>query len=568
AHRPESDKTRRGRRHKAAAGDAAPIADAPAHVLREAERESAAELVARVDGLIARRRDLRDQAEAARRELARVAGFGEFDPAVLLDLAGHGVHVRLAKAAPQSAPTAPEGFFVERLGADANGVYVAIVAEAPFEVDELDLGVAVVEVRSPQESPARLRSRADLAAAEAGRIDAELAALSPLSAWLEEHVASLADAERFAAVRSGMGVAQRVAFLQGYVPAEAAPDLRGLAGEHGWGLQLADPQSGDPVPTMLRYSRVVAPIRAVFDFLKIYPSYWEADIGWTFLIFFSIFFAMLAGDAVYGLFLVLATAVLQLKLRRRVPGYIYGIMYITSTLTIIWGMLSGNYVGIGNVPDFLESIQVEWLKDRDHVIELCFFLGAVHLTIAHVWNVFTVRPRSKALAQVGWIMIVWTMLFLARTMVLDYPLPSWILYVFAVGAVLVAVFMATRRELKESFINHALLPLTIISSFVDVLSYVRLFAVGFATVAVISAFNMMASSIGWDSAPRAIGAVLVIVFANVLNLVLIALAVLVHAVRLNTLEFSSHKGISWQGQLFEPFRRSRPARQSEGAQEA
>ncbi len=512
------------------------------------------EVVAQVEAAVALRREATDRADAARRELARVAGLGEFDPSLLADLARRGVYVCLVRSGVGATPVAPEGFLIERLGADAGGLYWAIAATHPFDVDDLDLAIAVSEVRSPQSAPSALRAEVEQQLGQAADADDLLVALAPALPALKEHLATLADAERFAAVRAGMGTAHEVVFLQGYVPAESVAALGELARVNGWGVQTSDPVPGDDVPVMLRYSRVVAPIRAVFDFLKVYPGYWEADIGWTFLIFFSIFVAMLAGDTMYGVFLLVATAILHVKLRGRVPSYVFGVMYITSTLTVIWGVLTGSYAGIP-VTGFLKTLQVDWLTDRDNVIQLCFFIGAIHLTIAHVWNAITVRPRSKVLAQIGWIMIVWTMLFLARTMVLNRPLPGFMLYVFAAGAVLVVLFMATRSELKQSLINHALLPLSIISSFVDVLSYVRLFAVGFATIAVIDAFNMMASSIGFDSVPRAIGAVFVIAFANVLNLVLIALAVLVHAVRLNTLEFSTHKGISWQGSPFRPFAR-------------
>ena len=93
-----------------------------------------------------------------------------------------------------------------------------------------------------------------------------------------------------------------------------------------------------------------------------------------------------------------------------------------------------------------------------------------------------------------------------------------------------------------------------ISSFVDVLSYLRLFAVGYASVAVLAAFNEMAASIGFDSALTAVAASLLLLFANALNMVLGGLGVLVHAVRLNTLEFSTHKGLAWQGyRLYSPF---------------
>ena len=125
---------------------------------------------------------------------------------------------------------------------------------------------------------------------------------------------------------------------------------------------------------------------------------------------------------------------------------------------------------------------------------------------------------------------------------------------------LVALFMKTPREFKESWIDHALLPLTMISSFVDILSYIRLFAVGYASVAVLAAFNEMAASIGFDSVLTAVAASVLLLFANALNIVLAGLGVLVHAVRLNTLEFSTHKGLAWQGyRLYTPFKRREAA---------
>ena len=146
------------------------------------------------------------------------------------------------------------------------------------------------------------------------------------------------------------------------------------------------------------------------------------------------------------------------------------------------------------------------------------------------------------------------MFFLARQTVLSRAVPSFLLWALVIGILLIALFMKTPREFKESWIDHALLPLTMVSSFVDVLSYIRLFAVGYASVAVLAAFNEMAASIGFDSVLTAVAASLLLLFANALNIILAGLGVLVHAVRLNTLEFSTHKGLAWQGyRLYSPF---------------
>ena len=62
------------------------------------------------------------------------------------------------------------------------------------------------------------------------------------------------------------------------------------------------------MPVLLQQSRWVRPVRTVFDFLHIYPGYWEADVGWVFLPFFSLFFAMIVGDAGYAALLLIAHA--------------------------------------------------------------------------------------------------------------------------------------------------------------------------------------------------------------------------------------------------------------------
>jgi len=94
-----------------------------------------------------------------------------------------------------------------------------------------------------------------------------------------------------------------------------------------------------------------------------------------------------------------------------------------------------------------------------------------------------------------------------------------------------------------------------VGNFVDIVSYVRLFAVGSASFAVANAFNQMGMDMGWGSVWSGMGAALIILFGQVLNIMLCGMGVLVHGVRLNTLEFSGHLGMQWVGYRYEPFRK-------------
>ena len=124
------------------------------------------------------------------------------------------------------------------------------------------------------------------------------------------------------------------------------------------------------------------------------------------------------------------------------------------------------------------------------------------------------------------------------------------------GIVLIALFMMKPSEIKDQWFNLALLPLNIINNFTDVVSYVRLYAVGAAGFAVAEAFNTMIFGGKVTLVGGIVGAVLVFL-AHTLNILLCVMGVLVHGIRLNTLEFSNHKGISWSGSAYRPFAKAK-----------
>jgi V/A-type H+-transporting ATPase subunit I len=196
-------------------------------------------------------------------------------------------------------------------------------------------------------------------------------------------------------------------------------------------------------------------------------------------------------------------------------------------------------------------------SDNQHfMIKLCFLLGGVHLTIAHAVRFFRFLNSLRALAEIGWTIIVWSLYLLACHLVLGEPLPGSALYLLISGLFLASAFSNPQRHFMRSFLlAFADLPLNVIRSFSDVVSYLRLFAVGYATLVVAVSFNQMASNLGWADVISGVGAVLILLIGHALNVLLGAMAVLVHGVRLNMLEFSSHLEMSWSGREFSPFRR-------------
>ncbi|MGM0568595.1 MAG: V-type ATP synthase subunit I, partial [Elusimicrobiota bacterium] len=111
-----------------------------------------------------------------------------------------------------------------------------------------------------------------------------------------------------------------------------------------------------------------------------------------------------------------------------------------------------------------------------------------------------------------------------------------------------------KNILKGALSTLSTLPLDIVSSFSDIVSYLRLFAVGYATLAVASAFNEIAQSAGFDSFFAGFLAAAILFIGHSLNIMLCLMSVIVHGIRLNLLEFSSQLDMEWSGKEYKPFK--------------
>ena len=152
--------------------------------------------------------------------------------------------------------------------------------------------------------------------------------------------------------------------------------------------------------------------------------------------------------------------------------------------------------------------------------------------------------------------------YLVLSLVLDaeiYPMPEFALYMIGGGAILVVLFSKQSGNFLKGIVTGfgGLLTtfLDSIGAFADVISYIRLFAVGLATVEIAKSFNAMASEMG-NGVMGIVGSVLILGFGHALNLAMGALSVVVHGIRLNMLEFSGHLGMEWTGTEYSPLRKS------------
>lgn len=374
---------------------------------------------------------------------------------------------------------------------------------------------------------------------------------------IETHLASTRKEVEFCQVLAGVGDVQNFIYLQGYCPEDVVESVKTAADKNGWGYIIEVPDDPSEVPTLLRNRKPLRIIEPLFKFMGTLPGYHEVDVSFIFLLFFSLFYAMIIGDAGYGLLFLTGTLFARIKMKKA-PMEPFALFFVLSIATIIWGSLTGTWFGSKTLAQWspLKRLIIEPMfsfndsaEATNFMMKFTFFLGLIHLTIGRLMAFLKKLPSIQAVAELGWIMIVAGIFFMADLLVLSNPLPKFVLPLMATGIVVVGIFANFQKnpvKMIGSFFGTVLISsLNVISGFSDVVSYIRLFAVGVASVTVAASFNAMAGGI---LAP------FVLILGHGLNIILGLMSVMVHGVRLNMLEFSGHLGQEWSGKEYRPFK--------------
>jgi V/A-type H+-transporting ATPase subunit I len=506
------------------------------------------DLVSRCQTLAAQEREIGVVKAKLYREARMWEPFGNIQPELVRDLQRQGLEVAFYRT-PDLPVDLPPG--TAWLTADP-GFGVAVSTESLAEV-------LTPALNMPVRGPDRIRELTASLDKIQSAFDATFASIAARISDIESYEALLRDELDYLKAHAGMGSEESLAWIEGFIPEEQSTEIETLAAQWGAAVSTREPREEEPTPTLLKQNAFVSWIQPVFSFLGVTPGYNEVDVGWSFLIFLSLFSGMILGDAGYGVILLITVGLLN-AFKPATRGKFANLLYLMGGATVLWGILTGNLFGMEKLPAVLDAVKIDSLADTSNpvpIMNLCFVLGAFHLTLAHGWNLVRNIRSLKALAELGWIGSTWTMYCISGQMVLGWEsIPSFVMPGFLVSVALIVLFMTPPAKFKEQWVDHMMLPLSFVNNFVDVVSYVRLYAVGMATFALASSFNAMILE---GNAERGLIAsvlmILILILGHALNFVLAGMGVMVHGIRLNTLEFASHLGLSWSGIPYSPFRK-------------
>ena len=506
---------------------------------------------------------------AANTEIDRISAWGDFSPPELASLKDEGFDFHFYRMGEKEFAQAVEDENVKliRLADIDKQKTVAVLGALPVEY-------AATEFVLPEKSVSDLKQEIEDARNGIETCDATLKAASVNDISFKDQLLKLQDEVNFSAANATAQSDDEFVWLSGYIPEVELDKFKAMAAEKGCGYGIEDvAEDDDQIPTKVRYSKVSKFIQPVFEILGILPGYREQDISLWFFLFFTLFFAMIIGDGGYGLLILLGT--IALTVTKKGTHVIRFLLYVLSIATVIWGAVTGTWFGMEsamNVP-FLKALVIPTFATypeafglaadvpQNTIMKFSFTIGAIQMALGSILSIKKKIPEKDLswVADVGWTIAVVAMYLLSLFLVIHEKINIMPVFVaIGVAFILVVLFGGMSPEktigqgLKAGLADSFTVFLNTISCFGNVMSYIRLFAVGMAGVAISQSFNGIAAGM---SGPLIILGVVVVLIGHALNIIMCFLSVVVHGVRLNVLEFSGQIGLEWTGIPYEPFKK-------------
>ena len=508
--------------------------------------------------------------QALERTRSQLLPWGNFEPAALERLAGAGYKIRLY--------TCPLRAFQEE--------WVSKYGVVEIERDKQKINFATVThtdvvpdidaeaVNLPQMSLSAVEKEIEKTKAAIDAMPAKMAQLAQVGVpVLKEAVKELENNIDFSRVRlTGEKLAaDSLMLLEGWIPAADVEQISKALDIKGVFYDVSDPAPDDDIPIKLknnRFAKLFEPLTEMYSL----PNYYELDPTAAFAPFFMLFFGLCMGDGGYGLIIFLACTLAKKKLPALsgfmalgqwlgvstiIVGLLTGMVFGISLDTVAWPWLAGvkelfitdnNYNVMGYSPMMVVAVCVG-------ILQILFGMGfkIVRITVQH-------NGIKYALSEIGWLVLLIDMIVF---MLLKFsgadltPVATNIIYGIACACGVLILFFNSPG--KNPFLNLGSGlwgTYNMVSGLLgDVLSYIRLFALGLAGGILGGVFNQLAFQAG-GSLPVWIGwlpTALILLLGHGLNLFLCIISALVHPIRLTFVEFFKNAGFEGGGKAYKPF---------------
>ena len=517
-----------------------------------------------VDALQTEHGKLSQQLQSYAKEKEVLEVWGNFEPTGIQKLKDAGYIIGFYSCS--------EGNYKEEWETEYNAMIVNRISSKVFFVtvtkagQEVDLDVE--QAKLPAYSLSRLEALYDTTEQAIEGNEKKLVALSEtdipsLKAALKELQSQIEFSK--VVLSSEQTAGDKLMLIEGWAPAYSKVEIEAYLNDAHVYYEITDPMPGDNVPIRLNNKGFFAWFEPICK-LYMLPKYNELDLTPFFAPFFMVFFGLCLGDSGYGLFLFLGATEYRLLAKKVTPSMksIISLIQVLSASTFFCGLLTGTFFG-ANIYDLdwpiVQRLKHAVLMDNNDMFRLSLILGVIQILFGMVLKAVnqTIQFGFKyAIATIGWIILLVSTAvsaLFASSELLSMGGTAYKVVLCISGAMIFLfntpgknIFMNIGLGLWDSY--------NMVTGLLgDVLSYVRLFALGLSGGILAGVFNSLAVGMSPDNVIAGpIVMVLIFVIGHAINMFMNVLGAMVHPMRLTFVEFFKNSGYEGGGKEYKPFK--------------
>ena len=517
-----------------------------------------------VDALQTEHGKLSQQLQSYAKEKEVLEVWGNFEPTGIQKLKDAGYIIGFYSCS--------EGNYKEEWETEYNAMIVNRISSKVFFVtvtkagQEVDLDVE--QAKLPAYSLSRLEALYDTTEQAIEGNEKKLVALSEtdipsLKAALKELQSQIEFSK--VVLSSEQTAGDKLMLIEGWAPAYSKVEIEAYLNDAHVYYEITDPMPGDNVPIRLNNKGFFAWFEPICK-LYMLPKYNELDLTPFFAPFFMVFFGLCLGDSGYGLFLFLGATAYRLLAKKVTPSMksIISLIQVLSASTFFCGLLTGTFFG-ANIYDLdwpiVQRLKHAVLMDDNDMFRLSLILGVIQILFGMVLKAVnqTIQFGFKyAIATIGWIILLVSTAVSALFSSSELLSMGGTAYkvVLCISGAMIFLFNTPGKNI---FMNIGLGlwdSYNMVTGLLgDVLSYVRLFALGLSGGILAGVFNSLAVGMSPDNVIAGpIVMVLIFVIGHAINMFMNVLGAMVHPMRLTFVEFFKNSGYEGGGKEYKPFK--------------
>lgn len=531
----------------------------PAVIEPESAQESVVQLLTVLEQNQVNLENLKTELSEVHKELQKALPWGDFSPELIRKLEGEDVHVRFFAVGKQKFTKRFQRRYRAELISESHHKVYFVCIQRGNEVFDIEADELVPPDQPVPELEARIAVlERQIKETDNGFDRLAHSAIPLLKAELEQILSALEYEQVSLQTRKEFN--RQMMILEAWVPQSNREPLDRYLVEKNIVFTVSKASPRDKAPVLLqndRFSRLFEPIGKIFSL----PGYAELDLTVFFAPFFMLFFGFCLGDAGYGVIFIVAAGLYKFRAPKNLKPYLTLAQFLGAA-AVLFGIISGTLFGVSLIETDLqltEKVRSLFLAP-EAMFNLALILGAIQIVFGmcvKAANLIKQFGFRYGIGTLGWLLIIVGCLIYAALVdqkIIDANL--LIIYgILIIGGSMVlffsdpeaGVFMRMGKGVWDIYS-------TVTGIFGDLLSYIRLFAIGLSS----SILGYVINDIGLTilHASSIFGPVLFALFlllGHTLNLLISTLGSFVHPMRLTFVEFYKNAGFTGGGKEYKPF---------------